>query len=156
MAKARAYTMTNDEAKMLPDVVSGMFLINNIPATILFDYGASKSFVSTNFATTLNRPFKKLEISFEVETAIGITTRVQYMVEDCELDIEGNLLPTKLFLVTLGGFDIVLGMDWLYENDAHIICNKKMIQITTPDGSLISVYGDHEESLAKIISMMKA
>ncbi|KAI3670852.1 hypothetical protein L1987_87494 [Smallanthus sonchifolius] len=48
-AKARAFTMTAAEAKNDPDVVSCTFLINNVPASVLFDSGASKSFVAPSF-----------------------------------------------------------------------------------------------------------
>jgi hypothetical protein len=43
-AKARAYTVTKKEAKRNADVVSGTFLINNIPAYVLFDSDATLSF----------------------------------------------------------------------------------------------------------------
>ncbi|KAD5317430.1 hypothetical protein E3N88_17376 [Mikania micrantha] len=46
-AKARAFTMTNDQADKDPDVVTGTFLINDIPASVLFDSGATtKSAIS--------------------------------------------------------------------------------------------------------------
>jgi hypothetical protein len=37
--------MTSDEAQQVPDVVLGMFLASSHPATILFDFGASHSFI---------------------------------------------------------------------------------------------------------------
>ncbi|KAI3695559.1 hypothetical protein L1987_78556 [Smallanthus sonchifolius] len=48
-AKARAFTMTAAEAKTDPNVVSDTFLINNVPASVLFDSGASNSFVASSF-----------------------------------------------------------------------------------------------------------
>jgi hypothetical protein len=38
------------------DVVYGMFLINSIPASILFDSGASHSFVTKSFVEKHNIP----------------------------------------------------------------------------------------------------
>jgi hypothetical protein len=38
--------MTSDEAQQAQDVVLGMFLASSHPATILFDFGASHSFIS--------------------------------------------------------------------------------------------------------------
>jgi hypothetical protein len=37
--------MTSEEAQQAPDVVLGMFLASSHPATILFDSGASHSFI---------------------------------------------------------------------------------------------------------------
>ncbi|KAJ0795302.1 putative transcription factor interactor and regulator CCHC(Zn) family [Helianthus annuus] len=42
-AKARSFQLTAAEAKVEPDVVSGIFAINSIPARVLFDTGANKS-----------------------------------------------------------------------------------------------------------------
>jgi hypothetical protein len=44
-AKARAYALTREEANKKPEVVSGTFLLNNIHASILFDSGATVSFI---------------------------------------------------------------------------------------------------------------
>ena len=38
-----------DEAQEKPEVVIGMFSVNDIPAVILFDSGASHSFISRSF-----------------------------------------------------------------------------------------------------------
>ena len=43
-----------DKAEEAPDVVLGTFPVNSIPAKVLFDTGASHSFVSKTFATTNN------------------------------------------------------------------------------------------------------
>ena len=44
--------------------------------------------------------------------------------------------------MTLGEFDIVIGMDWLAKNQGKIMCNKKIIQIELPDSGTIVIYGD--------------
>jgi hypothetical protein len=45
--------MTSDEAQQAQDVVLGMFLTSLHPTTILFDSGASHSFISTMKHTML-------------------------------------------------------------------------------------------------------
>ena len=46
--------VTTEEAQEAPDVVLGTFLVNSTPATVLFDSGASHSFMSRDFATLHN------------------------------------------------------------------------------------------------------
>ncbi|KAK1606229.1 hypothetical protein QYE76_029902 [Lolium multiflorum] len=46
----RLYHMNAEEAQEAPDVVLGMFSVNSIPARVLFDSGASHSFVTEDFA----------------------------------------------------------------------------------------------------------
>ncbi|KAI3762516.1 hypothetical protein L1987_52946 [Smallanthus sonchifolius] len=136
-ARTRAYAVTEEEARGNPDVVSGTFLVNDECAAILFDSGASKSFISNAFSCKLD------------STVFQVT-------EDCIIEIEGHKFPSRLFLLTLGGFDIVLGMDWLAANEAQIICKRKRIHLKAPSGSPITVYGDWNCTMPNIISMIKA
>jgi hypothetical protein len=46
--------MTSDEAQQAQDVVLGMFLTSSHPATILFDSGASHSFIASSFVAKHN------------------------------------------------------------------------------------------------------
>jgi hypothetical protein len=43
-----------EEAQKAPDVVIGMFFINDTSAVVLFDFGASHSFVSTAYVEKQN------------------------------------------------------------------------------------------------------
>ncbi|KAD5318253.1 hypothetical protein E3N88_18199 [Mikania micrantha] len=155
-AKARAFTMTKDDAIEDPDVVTGTFSINNIPASVLFDSGASMSFISSTFCDGLSGKVKKIDRVFDVETAIGKMTRVTEAIDDCYVEIEGHRFPVRLFLITLGGFDVVLGMDWLAKYEANIVCRRKMICLRAMDGSSVTVYGDKAMYAPKIISMITA
>ena len=54
MIQGKIHHISADEAQEDPEVVIGMFLVNNIPAVILFDSGASHSFISRCFASQNN------------------------------------------------------------------------------------------------------
>ncbi|XP_022042227.1 uncharacterized protein LOC110944889 [Helianthus annuus] len=110
-ANARAFTMTRAEAKTDPNVVSGTFLVNDVPASVLFDSGASRSFVAHSFCGKLPRMPRKIEEPFCVETVVGRPTSVTDALDDCFIDLEGHRFPASLFIITLGGFDVVLRMD---------------------------------------------
>ncbi|XP_076947398.1 uncharacterized protein LOC143619331 [Bidens hawaiensis] len=58
--------------------------------------------------------------------------------------------------MTLAGFDVVLGMDWLSSNQAHILCNDKAIDIQTSQNKTIRITGDIEAGKVGIISKIKA
>ena len=110
--KGRAFTMTTDAAKETPDVVSGTFLVDNVPATVLFDSGASRSFVSVSFCASLDKIPSKLDTMFEVETVEGRSVVISKVVRGCHIDLDGHKIPIKLYPMILGEFDVVLGMDW--------------------------------------------
>jgi hypothetical protein len=46
--------VTSEEAHIAQDVILGMFLASSHPRTILFDSGASHSFISSSFVTKYN------------------------------------------------------------------------------------------------------
>jgi hypothetical protein len=48
--------VTAEEAQGDKDVVLGTFLINSVPATVLFDSGASHSFITERFVTKHDVP----------------------------------------------------------------------------------------------------
>ena len=49
VAKGRLNHINAEEALEAPDVVLGTFLVNSVPATVLFDSGATHSFVTREF-----------------------------------------------------------------------------------------------------------
>jgi hypothetical protein len=46
--------VTSEEAQQAQDVILGMFLISSHPAIVLFDSGASHSFISSSFVAKYN------------------------------------------------------------------------------------------------------
>ena len=46
--QGRAYNLTLEEAEVADGVVAGAILVQSIPAHVLFDSGATHSFISTN------------------------------------------------------------------------------------------------------------
>ncbi|GJR26473.1 putative reverse transcriptase domain-containing protein [Tanacetum coccineum] len=59
------------------NVVTGTFLLNNHYASILFDTGADKSFISTAFSSLIDIVPSPLENSYDVELADGKILRVR-------------------------------------------------------------------------------
>ncbi|KAI3821409.1 hypothetical protein L1987_08976 [Smallanthus sonchifolius] len=155
-AKTRAYALTQEQARNDPDVASGTFILDNTFVSVLFDSGASKSFISATFCKRVKYTVSKVERAFNVETAEGRTVMVTEVVDDSTIKIEGHRFPVRLFVMVLGGFDVVLGMDWLTANEAQIICKRKIIRLKAPDGSKVEVLGDRDAPMPNVISMIKA
>ena len=59
--RCRAFTIGSKEAIKDPSVVFCMFLINNLHATILFDSGADRSFITPTFQKLLSHESSKLK-----------------------------------------------------------------------------------------------
>ncbi|KAK1421839.1 hypothetical protein QVD17_24504 [Tagetes erecta] len=78
------------------------------------------------------------------------------MIEGCTITLLGRSFPTDLCIITLGSFEVILGMDWLSKFDANIVCRERWVRLKALDGSPITVYGDQESKIPRVISMMKA
>ena len=57
---ARTFNMTVQDAVQSKDMVSGIIPVNSINAYVLFDSGATCSFISDEFAKTLDLPKEEL------------------------------------------------------------------------------------------------
>ncbi|GKE36128.1 reverse transcriptase domain-containing protein, partial [Tanacetum coccineum] len=70
-ATARAYSIGGGGANPDSNVVTGMFLLNDCYASMLFDSGADRSFVSSTFSALLDVAPSTLDTSYAVELANG-------------------------------------------------------------------------------------
>ncbi|GJW27298.1 putative reverse transcriptase domain-containing protein [Tanacetum coccineum] len=78
-AQGRAYMLRDSNAHQNPNVVTGMFLLNQHLARVLFDSGADKSFVSISLASMLNIPPITIETFYNIEMADGNLVYIQGM-----------------------------------------------------------------------------
>ncbi|KAI3821524.1 hypothetical protein L1987_09092 [Smallanthus sonchifolius] len=141
-ARGRAFNIKTNEAQAKNDVVNGTFLVNSQYASILFDTGADKSFVSLNFEPLLAKTQSQLEKTFTVEVANGDSLTIESIIYDCSLELNDHTFPVNLVPMPLGSFDIIIGMDWLSNHHAEVICFEKCIRIPLPSGETLRVFGE--------------
>ncbi|GJZ66660.1 putative reverse transcriptase domain-containing protein [Tanacetum coccineum] len=157
-ARGKAYVLGGGDANPDSNVVKGTFLLNNHYAFILFDSGADRSFVSTTFSTLLDITPDTLDVSYAVELADGRISETNTVLRGCMLGLLGHPFNIDLMPVELGSFDAIIGMDWLANHHAVIVCDEKIVRIPFGDEVLI-VQGDKdgkgEKSKLSIISCTK-
>ncbi|GKC02559.1 putative reverse transcriptase domain-containing protein [Tanacetum coccineum] len=154
-ARGRAYVIKDAEKNEGPNVVTGMFLLNNRYDTVLSDSGSDKSFVNTSFSHLIDINPVRLDISYEVELADGRVASTNTILRGCTLNLLNHLFKIDLMSIELGTFDVVIRMDWLVEQDAVIVCGKKLVHIPVKNMTLV-VKGDRGTSRLKVISCIKA
>ncbi|XP_076895150.1 uncharacterized protein LOC143547660 [Bidens hawaiensis] len=153
---ARAFVLNTKQAAEIPDAIIGTFLVNNVYARVLFDSSANQSFINHNFCSLLNEPLTKLDKTLNVETANGDLVGIYEVLEYGKILLEEYVIHVQLLPTTLVGFDIVLDMDWLSDNQVRIVCDRKTIELRATDGRIIQIAGDKNVSQVSIISMIKA
>ncbi|GJT83720.1 putative reverse transcriptase domain-containing protein [Tanacetum coccineum] len=133
LAHRRAFLMGAEKARQDPNIVTGMFSLNNHYATMLFDFGADYSFVSTTFVPLLDIEPSSLGFSYETKIA-----------SEQLLEIN-KLYVTKLRCNHRNGL--------LSRHRAEISCHKRVVQIPLPCGEMLRVYGEWpEEKVKRLIS----
>ncbi|KAD6453924.1 hypothetical protein E3N88_08630 [Mikania micrantha] len=149
-------TQGNHGTRNDPHVVTGRFLVNDHFASILFDTGVDKSFVSNEFKQLLGKEHKTLKDSFITELANGDTLETRNIIEGCTLNINKHMLSLDLIPIDLGSFDIVVGMDWLSKHKAEIVCHERVIRVPLDNGEILVIHGERPGRSLQLISCMKA
>nr|GEY12558.1 hypothetical protein [Tanacetum cinerariifolium] len=138
-AKARAKVYAMGKAGANPDnnVVTGTFLLNKHYASILFDTGADRSFVSTAFSSQIIITQTTLDHDYNIKLADGRIVGLNTIIRGCTLNFLNHPFNIDLIPIELGSFDVIIGMDWLAKYHAVIICVEKIIHIPFGDEILI-------------------
>ena len=103
-------------------------------ARILFDFGASHSFITASCVKELGLEVETWEKSLHVSSLLGIRVSVDLICQDCELDISGILLTVDLRVMDTFEFDVILEMDWLTAHRVIINCDLRRVPAYTQDG----------------------
>jgi hypothetical protein len=80
--------MMNDEAQQAQDVVLGMFLASSHPATVLFDFRASHSFITSSFVVKHNLPIVNMKHTMLVSSPGG-EMRTKHICTVVSISIRG-------------------------------------------------------------------
>ncbi|GKE81007.1 putative reverse transcriptase domain-containing protein [Tanacetum coccineum] len=140
-ATTKAYTISEGGANPDSNIVTGTLLLNNCYASMLFDSGADRSFVSSTFSALLDVAPSTLDASYVVELADGRILETNIVLRGCTLGLLGHPFDIDLTPVELGSFDVIICMDWLAKYHALIVCDEKIVRIPYGDEVLI-IRGD--------------
>ena len=121
-----------EEVMTEPDAVMGMFPLNSFTALVLFDTGASHSFISKAFANKHQLPIRTIGKILQVSSPGGEMS-VNSECGNLILEIGAHKFPTHLVILPSQGLDVILGMNWLTTYGGVIDCVNRSITLTTPE-----------------------
>ncbi|GJV10846.1 reverse transcriptase domain-containing protein [Tanacetum coccineum] len=152
------YNLCDEAAVKDNNVVNSTFLINNNYASVLFDTGADRSFVSYAFSKYIDIPPTTLDTNYRVELADRKSLTTKTILRGCTLNLQNHLFKIDLLPIELGSFDVIVGMDWMAEHRAEVVCYEKYIRVPYRNDMLI-VQGERSriknESRLKVISSIR-
>nr|GEW34549.1 putative reverse transcriptase domain-containing protein [Tanacetum cinerariifolium] len=153
-ARWLVYVLGGKNTQQDLNMVTGTFLLNNHYTKNLFDSGADKSFVSTAFASLINITPTTLDIAFTIELANGKLVNINTMIQNCTLNFLNHPLKINLMPIELGSSDVIIGMEWLSQHTAKIICGEKVVHIPIDNETLV-IRRDRSGTRLDIISCVK-
>jgi hypothetical protein len=113
--------------------VLGEYLVNSALATVLFDSGASHSFISSSCVEKHKIPTVLLKTPLLTRTP-GDDINCQLGCPRVRINLSGVDFLADLVVLKSGGIDVILGMDWLSRHNGLIGCTDKVVHLTNPEG----------------------
>ncbi|GJS13006.1 putative reverse transcriptase domain-containing protein [Tanacetum coccineum] len=89
------------------------------------------------------------------EVADGKKVEVDRIIRDCKLELGGSLFSINLIPLGHGSFDVIVGMDWLSQHKAGIVCHEKVVEIPVEDGRILRVHGEWAVEITKALKSAK-
>jgi predicted aspartyl protease len=123
--------------KVIPEgepIMMGTFLIANHLAGILFDSGASHTFINKMFVLKHQFSLEVVENGYCIQSPGG-RLHTKEMVYQVPIKLVGHMFPTNLLVLPNQDIDVILGMNWLRQHGAVINALQRTIQMDSPNGN---------------------
>jgi hypothetical protein len=119
-----------------------MFPVDSHIAEVLFDTGATHSFITASWVEAHNLPITSMSTPIQIDSAGG-RVRADSVCLNVSVEIRGIEFPANLIVMGTQGIDVILGMNWLDKYQAIVSCDKRIIKLVPPLG---------EEVVAELVS----
>jgi hypothetical protein len=93
-------------------IMTSTFSINHQPVIILFDSGATHSFISSKCGTKIGLNFYPTNGAYMITTPGGKISSNQ-IFRKVPIQLDSNLIKVDLLLLDLEEMDVLLAMDWM-------------------------------------------
>jgi hypothetical protein len=112
-------------------IMTGTFSVFNQPALILFDSGASYSFISQKFSAKCQLPFYHTRGSFMIATP-GSKVATNQLNQSVPIWLGSNIVKTTLLILELDNVDIILGANWMTRHQVVLDVANRIVEIQSP------------------------
>ncbi|XP_022641613.1 uncharacterized protein LOC106773250 [Vigna radiata var. radiata] len=127
LATGRVYAVTGAEAVSSGNLIIGSCLLREKTCMVLFDSGATHSFISEECVEKLGLTVERLHFDLVVSTPTSGLIKTSNVCIRCPIIVEGRRFKVNLICLPLQGLEIILGMDWLSTNHILLDCGEKKL-----------------------------
>jgi hypothetical protein len=132
-SRARVNHIHAQDAQTASGVVLGEFLVNSVLATVLFDSGASHSFISSSFTEKHKIPIVLLKLPLITQT-LGSDIKYHLGCLNVRIILSGVVFLADLVVLKSKGINVILRMDWLTRHNGVISCATKEVSLVNQEG----------------------
>jgi hypothetical protein len=112
-------------------IMTDIFSVYNQPALILFDSGASHSFISQKFSAKCELPFSHSKGSFMIVTPGGKIATNQ-LNQSVPIQLGSHIVKTTLLVLGLENVDVILGANWMTLHQVVLDVASRTVEINSP------------------------
>jgi predicted aspartyl protease len=114
-------------------MIIGTFSVKSHSVEVLFDTGATHSFVTASWVETHNLPITIMTTTIQIGSAGG-KVRTNRICLNVRVEIRGIEFSANLIVMGTQGIIVILGINWLVEYQKVISCDKRMVKLVSPLG----------------------
>ena len=126
--------LDNHQAEYQPTMIEYEGMIVKQPIPILFDSGASLSYVSPKVVEKCQLQSSKFPKTWLVQLATRTKRRVIAKTKHCPITISGQPIYVDFNILPLGSYDILIEMDWLEKCWSLLDCKQKTVNFIAEIG----------------------
>jgi hypothetical protein len=120
-------------------VLMGIFSIRGFSVKVLFDSGATHSFIYEKILNKLGLKSCHMNRPFLITTPGGRVTTGN-LVMRVPIELGSQVVPANLLALSLEGIDVILGMDWLTQHQVLLDIASRMVEIHSPTSGQTTLY----------------
>jgi hypothetical protein len=147
--------VNNHQAEHQSTMVESSGTLNHINVKILFDSGATDSFISPSALEKSGLETYEHDDFKQVEMASGEKQAVVPSVDNCIVDLGVCTTRLKVYITALRAYDLIIGMDWLASHRALVDCFVKRVLCVDDERRPVEIQGVQRKVSLLFISTMK-
>jgi hypothetical protein len=124
--------------------MTGTFCINHHPVIVLFDSGATHSFISKECGTKVGLDIYSINEAYRIITPGGKISSNQ-ICRRVPIQLGSHPIKTDLLVIDLKGMDVLLGMDWMTQNNVSLDISSRTVEINFPEHEPTVLYLPQQE-----------
>jgi hypothetical protein len=148
-------TLNNGQADYQSHMIEVEGKIDNQLISILIDYGSSHSYIDPNLIERFKLKKCKHKKSWLVQLATGTKRRINELINDCPLNMNGVNTEVDVNIIPLGSYEFLIGMDWIEKHCVASYCYNKSLTCLDEEGNSRTMQGTPRSIYVREISTLQ-